>query len=541
MQIQGEIMLEEIGRYKIEGELGRGSMAVVLKAYDPSIDRTLAIKVLRQERCEDAEYRMRFLREAKAAGLLSHPNIVTIYDIGEIDNRPYIAMELLEGEPLDEYMLSTPNRSLEESLNIAIQLAKALDYAHGKGVVHRDIKPSNIICAKDGSHITITDFGIAHIEDPGMTNHTQMGEVLGTPQYMSPEQALGKKADARSDLFSLGVILYQLFSGKKPFKGDTIASLLLEITTVDPTPVDQLVPGLPRAIRLIIDRLLKKQPEKRFKNGNELAAALIDVLHEYREKDKQGNKPRIIPIRVKWALIMAAIVSVTMILGATWLYNRQYKIMTQQVTEYGSSLVRFMATESAESILREDWIAIETFVQDAMTGQQFSYVTVVDSHNIVRGSNNGKTGQGYVNVAGNGKLFAKISDVEIRRYVASKATEMLDFEAPITFKNKEIGRIHLGMPWDPLEKLAQQTVIAMTILMVVTVFAAAFVAYMLAGATSIPIRLLQKALGEIRKGNSGYRIVEVRKDEFGQLFEEFNEMAEALQETNEHTEPPASS
>jgi len=534
-------MLEEIGRYKIQGELGRGSMAVVFKAYDPSIDRTLAIKVLRQERCEDAEYRMRFLREAKAAGFLSHPNIVTIYDIGEVDDRPYIAMELLEGDPLDEYMRSTPNRPLEESLTIAIQLAKALDYAHGKGVVHRDIKPSNIIRSKNGNQITITDFGIAHVEDPDVTRHTQMGEVLGTPQYMSPEQALGKKADARSDLFSVGVLLYQLFSGKKPFVGGTIASLLLEITTAEPAPIEQAVPGLPRSIKLIIERLLKKQPEKRFQSGKELADALIDALQDIREKNQQGNKPRIVPIRVKWALIMAAIVSVTMILGATWLYNQQYRIMTQQVTEYGSSLARFMATESAESILREDWIAIETFAQDAMTGQQFSYVTVVDSHGVVRGSSNGKTGQSYTRVAGNGKLFGKITDVAIRRYEASKASEMLDFEAPITFKNREIGRIHLGMPWDPLEKLAQQTVITMAILMVVTVFAAAFVAYMLAAAASKPIRLLQKALGEMHKGNSGYRIAEVRKDEFGQLFESFNETAEALQETHEHTEPPASS
>lgn len=532
-------MLEEIGRYKIVGELGRGSMAVVFKAYDPSIDRTLAIKVLRQERCEDAEYRMRFLREAKAAGFLSHPNIVTIYDIGEVDNRPYIAMELLEGDPLDEYMRSTPNRSLEESLIIAIQLAMALDYAHGKGVIHRDIKPSNIICAKNGSKITITDFGIAHIEDPDVTRHTQMGEVLGTPQYMSPEQALGKNIDTRSDLFSAGVILYQLFSGKKPFVGDTIASLLLEITTVEPIPIDQLVPDLPRPIKLIVERLLKKQPEKRFKNGKELADALTDVLREIREKSQLGKKKRIIPIRVKWALIMAAIVSITMILGATWLYNQQYKIMTRQVTEYSSSLVRFMAMESAEPILREDWIAIETFVQDAMIGQEFSYITVVDSHGIVRGSSDGKIGQDYVNITG-GESLGKIADVSIRRYKAGKSAETLDFDAPVTFKNMEIGRMHLGMPWNPLEKLAQQTVITLTLLMVITVFAAAFVAYVLASATSAPIRLLQKALGEVRKGNFGYRISETRKDEFGHLFESFNETADSLQETNEHTTPPAS-
>jgi len=533
-------MYEEIGRYKVVGELGRGSMAVVFKAYDPSIDRTLAIKVLRQERCEDAEYRMRFLREAKAAGFLSHPNIVTIYDIGEVDNRPYIAMELLEGDPLDENMRSTSNRSLEETLTITIQLAKALDYAHEKGVIHRDIKPSNIIRAKNGSHITITDFGIAHVEDPDVTRHTQMGEVLGTPQYMSPEQALGKNADARSDLFSVGVMLYQLLSGKKPFLGGTIASLLLEITTVEPVPIDKLVPDLPRSIKLIVERLLKKQPEKRFQSGKELASALIDALGEIREKSQKGDKKRIVPIRVKWALIMAAIVSVTMILGATWLYNRQNKLMSRQVTEYSSSLVRFMATESAEPMLREDWIAIETFAQDAMVGQEFSYITVVDSHGIVRGSSNGKNGQSYAHIAG-GETFGKVTDVSITRYQDGKSAALLDFDAPIKFKNKEIGRMHLGMPWGPLEALAQQTVITLMLLMLITVLAAAIVAYVLASAASTPIRLLQKALGEVGKGNAGYRIAEVRKDEFGQLFESFNEMADSLQETSEDTTPPASS
>src|SRR5690242_1435850 len=179
-------MLEKIGRFKILEELGRGGMAVVYKAYDPDINRPLAIKVLLEERCGNREYRSRFLAEAKAAGFLSHPNIVTIYDIGEVNDRPYIAMELLEGESLEDDMGS--NRPILDHLAIGIQLAKALDYAHGKGIVHRDIKPSNIIRIKGSNYIKITDFGIARFEDAELTGLTRTGEVLGTPQYMSPEQ-----------------------------------------------------------------------------------------------------------------------------------------------------------------------------------------------------------------------------------------------------------------------------------------------------------------------------------------------------------------
>ena len=528
-------MLEKIGRFKILEELGRGGMAVVYKAYDPNINRPLAIKVLLEERCANKEYRSRFLAEAKAAGLLSHPNIVTIYDIGEVNDRPYIVMELLEGESLDDYMKSTPNRSLREDLAIGIQLAKALYYAHSKGIVHRDIKPSNIIRAKGSNNIKITDFGIAHVEDPEQTRQTQMGEVLGTPQYMSPEQALGKHVDARSDLYSVGVVLYQLMTGKKPFEGGTIATLLLQITTTEPVPIDQIVPGIPRSIKFIVERLLRKDPEKRFQNGKDLADALIDAVEEIRQDEIQRAKPKVLPIRVKWTFIMTVIVSVTMIIGATWLYKRQYASIIQQATEYGSSMVRFMAAESAEKVFNEDWIFLEVFIQDAMTGQRFGYLGLVDSHGVVRGSSApDKVGQPYQKIE-NGELIAKIGDVSIQRYDVSKSSSMMDFDAPVVFRDKEIGRIHLGMQWDPLDELSKQIVFTMLLLMVVTVAAASVVAYVFAGAISNPIKTLRKSFEEIKKGNLGYRIAQIRKDEFGELFESFDEMADTIQKSSENT------
>jgi serine/threonine-protein kinase len=526
-------MLEKIGRFKIIEELGRGGMAVVYKAYDPNINRPLAIKVLLEERCANKEYRSRFLAEAKAAGLLSHPNIVTIFDIGEVNDRPYIAMELLEGEPLDEYMKSTPNRSLRDDLGIGIQLAKALHYAHSKGVIHRDIKPSNIIRVKGSNNVKITDFGIARVEDPDMTRQTQIGEVIGTPQYMSPEQALGRKVDARSDLYSVGVVLYQLLTGKKPFEGGTIATLLLQITTTEPPPLDGLVPGLPKSIKLIVERLLRKDPEKRFQNGKDLVIALIDAIEEVRQDEMQRARPKILPIRVKWTFIMIAIVSVTMIIGTTWLYKRQYASIIQQATEYGSSLVRFMAAESAEKVYNEDWIFLEVFIQDAMAGQRFGYLSLVDSKGIVRGSSRPEQiGQPYHKID-NGELVGSIGEVSMQRYAITPSSSMLDFEAPILFREKDIGRIHLGMHWDPLEELSRQIVFTMLLLMVVTVAAASVVAYALANAMSVPLQTLRKSLEEMKKGNFGYRIAQSRKDELGEVFRSFDEMAATLQKNND--------
>ena len=175
-------------------------------------------------------------------------------------------------------------------------------------------------------------------------------------------------------------------TGKKPFEGGTIATLLLQITTTEPVPVDQIVPGIPKSVKFIIERLLKKDPDKRFQSGKNLADALVDAVEEIRQDEAQREKPKVLPIRIKWTFLMTAIVSITMIIGATWLYKRQHANIVQQATEYGSSMVRFMAAESAEKVFNEDWIFLEVFIQDAMVGQRFSYLTLVDRNGIIRGS-----------------------------------------------------------------------------------------------------------------------------------------------------------
>jgi serine/threonine-protein kinase len=529
-QEENTSQIQKMGRYEILGVLGQGAMATVYKAHDPKIDRTLAIKLLRPERCVDEEYRSRFLREAKAVGVLSHPNIVTVYDVGEVENTPYIVMELLEGTPLDEVMKSDTEISIKDTVRFGIQLANALDYAHSKGIVHRDIKPSNIILTNDGLNVKITDFGIARVETNDITQQTQMGEVLGTPQYMSPEQVLGKHADARSDLFSLGVILYQLLTNERPFKAETLATLLFQIATENPKPIGQLAPNLPGPLKQIVDTLLRKQPEKRFQTGKELEHALRRVYDDLAEGG--ADRKRIMPIRVKWSVIMASVVATVMIISSFYLYNQQYETLRNQVLIYGSSLVKFVAVESAEPVLSEDWASIELFVQDAIQRQDFSYLTIIDHKGIIRGSNSPElVNKSYTPLA-EAVTVGTMTDVEVKSHNFNE-NDVLDFETPILFGSTEIGRVHLGLPKEPLERVANQTIVTMAILMVVTIIAVVAVAYIFGKLISAPISTVCKAAQEIAMGHYSYRIATERSDEFGQLFEKFDQMANEIQAKNE--------
>ncbi len=266
-----------LGRYEVVKELGRGAMGTVFLGKDPRINREVAIKTLRYEEIDAEqidEVKKRFFREAEAAGKLSHPNIVTIYDVGEDYEIAYMAMELLDGSDLAKYTKKENLLPVPEIVRIVSSVASALDYAHANGIVHRDIKPANIMILTNGE-VKVADFGIARVM---ATSKTQTGVVLGTPSYMSPEQIAGKKVDGRSDLFSLGVVLYELISGEKPFNGDSIATLMYNITTTAPQAIRELSPEIPDAMAGIVEKLLAKDVEARYQTGKALADDLLACL-----------------------------------------------------------------------------------------------------------------------------------------------------------------------------------------------------------------------------------------------------------------------
>ncbi len=264
-----------IGRYEIESELGRGAMGVVFRARDPAIGRTLAIKTIHLGELADPverdRLRDRLLHEARSAGTLSHAGIVTIYDVSEQDDMAYIAMEFVNGPTLEQLLSGPKPPDPDTIFRILREIASALDYAHKKGIVHRDIKPANVMIHDDGT-VKITDFGVAKI--PASQLATQAGLVLGTPSYMSPEQALGRPVDGRSDQFSLAVIAFELLTGERPFVGEQLASLAYNIAHQDPPVPSKLNPTLNWQVDLVLQRALQKGPAARFRTCTEFVHAL---------------------------------------------------------------------------------------------------------------------------------------------------------------------------------------------------------------------------------------------------------------------------
>ena len=274
MTAEGEVEKPMLGRYQIEKELGKGAMGVVYQGKDPRIGRVVAIKTLALSQEFEAdmldEARQRFFREAETAGRLTHPNIVTIFDAGEDNDLAWIAMELLQGDDLSLHTTAGKLLPLAEIAAVTRKVGAALGYAHAQQVVHRDIKPANIMFDRKSRIVKVMDFGIARITD---VNRTRTGMLLGTPSYMSPEQLLGKPLDGRSDLFSLGVTLYQLCTGRLPFEGESMGQLMFAITHDAPQDPRELNPKVPGMLAAIIIKALAKEPEERFQTGEELAQA----------------------------------------------------------------------------------------------------------------------------------------------------------------------------------------------------------------------------------------------------------------------------
>ena len=261
------------GRYRVLGRLGVGGMATVYLAEDSSLGRKVALKVMAERYAEDGEFVERFRREAQAAARLNHPNIIAVYDRGEADGRPYIAMEYLQGRTLKQVIQKEGPLPPERAIAVAMQVLAGLRYAHEHGVVHRDVKPHNVLVGDDG-RIKVTDFGIAHAGDPQMT---EVGSIVGTAQYLSPEQARGRSVGPQTDVYSLGVVLYEMLAGRVPFEGDSSVAIAMQHVSDEAPPLRSLAPQVPESLAMVVAHSMLKQPEQRYGSADEFSADLDRV------------------------------------------------------------------------------------------------------------------------------------------------------------------------------------------------------------------------------------------------------------------------
>jgi len=270
---ESELEFHTFGKYEVLEEIGQGAMGVVYRAHDPVLEREVAIKTISASLGKDDELRKRFRREAQAAARLNHANIITIYEYGEAHGKIYIAMELLEGTDLKELMLQGALQTFDDQLAVMEQVLDGLAFAHSKEVVHRDLKPGNIHIQPNGQ-IKILDFGLARL---GSSEMTQAGVVMGTPNYMSPEQVLGDKIDARSDIFSIGAVFYELLSGRKPFESESMHGVLFQVVHKDAPPLKSWIGDLPPVLVQVVERCLAKEKEHRFQDAGELRDAIATI------------------------------------------------------------------------------------------------------------------------------------------------------------------------------------------------------------------------------------------------------------------------
>jgi serine/threonine-protein kinase len=332
--------MKKIGKYDILSILGKGAMGIVYKALDPDIDRKVAIKTIRfdlaSEETDNEEIMQRFMREAQAAGKLTHPNIITIFDVGREEDLTYIVMQFIEGPSLQRLIAQGEKFSIPEVVKLMEQVCNGLDYAHQNGIVHRDIKPGNILL-DNNKRAYICDFGVARVDTSTLT---QSGTAVGTPSYMSPEQVMGKKIDKRSDIFSIGCILYEFLTGRRPFEAESITTVIYKIINEEPPAISEIKKGLPAGFEKIINRALAKDPNERYQNCKQLVEDLrnLDKLSDKTiavtvakelpvpdEEEEEEEVPKKEKKKRRLGLILGITIPAALIIlaGGAYFYNEQ--------------------------------------------------------------------------------------------------------------------------------------------------------------------------------------------------------------------------
>ncbi len=526
-----------IGRYTIDMQIGEGAMANVYRAHDPSIGRTVAIKVLKPEFSRDPGIGERFVREARAAGALSHANIATVYEVGEDAGQRYIVMELVDGQPLDAALQTAGRMPFERVLRLGIQLADALDYAHRAGIVHRDVKPSNILLSADGQTVKLLDFGVARIGDIASEDRmarTQVGQVIGTPRYMSPEQALGLPVEARSDLFSLGAVLYEMVTGKCAFVGPGLATLAIQIAQHDVEPIERSAADCPPGLRFIIGKLLAKKADQRFVDGAALARAMRRELAEVEAEPKSTRRG--LPIKVKLPLLLVMVTAIALATSIFGVLGRQQQALERMAIVSGGSIAAFVTSNASVLVAEnaglpaaeQDWAPLQAFVTTAARDGGIDALIVADSAGVVRAAGDPKL-IGSTYRARPGEVIMESGGTSDVSAVRNSDGRGIRFVRAIDYAGARFGTVDLVLRRTELDAAIDNTRMLLIALAAIVMVVVGIIGYLSGALVSRPVRKLQRMLEEATATGFALRISHNRRDEFGALFDSFNRMAAAVE------------
>ncbi len=525
---------KRIGRYVIEGILGKGAMSVVYAGFDPDIQRQVAIKCLHREVAADPAYRRRFVAEARAAGHLTHPHILTIFDAGESDDGySYIAMERLSGETLASRISRDGFPTIPVILDVAEQVAAALEYAHAQGVVHHDIKPENIMLGKGWHQVKVNDFGIAERSQAKDASDHPRTEIGGTPSYMAPEHLSGEPTDSRSDLFSLGVMLYWLVCGKLPWpQTDDMPQLLRQRQRARRPRLQPRDPSAPSILTDIVRTLLAAKPEARYQRGAEVVEDLRLARREYERLHEKPLTTRIISLRLRWSGILGIVLSLTLLVGLSAIHTKQNAAVTGLALDFGSSMSRMVANESAEDLLLGDRAATRALVESIARNQQIRYLAITDrSGDIIASTQPAQINRKLTALAGQQRQ-SRNGDIQSYRTDAGSAADqgqMLLFDAPIQYQTTTVGQLRLGISDAPLRAAQKTTLWVIIAVLLVTLIAVVGSVYWLSRRLMTMLDLLGSALLQVAGGDFRHRIRVARRDEVGRVFTAFNLMNATLQ------------
>lgn len=520
--------MDQLGRYKLQGIIGEGAMSQVYKAYDPVLQRTLAIKVLRPEFAEDKERLRFFLNEVQVSGKLNHQNIVHIFDVGEVDNMPFIVMEYVECQSLDDWIREQSELELDTTIDIVSQIASALEYAHEKGIIHRDIKPSNILIEPSG-RVRLTDFGVAYLHE-----HTEVGcgeAIVGTPFYMSPEQLAGHSPDRRSDLYSLGVVFYQMVFGQLPFEASSIRDLM---ALIQQSEVDLSTSGCPHAIKKVIQRLLHKKTSFRYPSAAELIKQLDALEIELSAQDPSWSEK----INASWryTAIVATTLSVLLMGVLVLTLNDLSGNLSGVLSSYGRMLVQQTREQVDEALLLGDELNLGITVERMSTNTEIAYLIITDhQHQIVAASHSERVGEMYrpplelekLEESQNVSIFERRMDGQRLYHMTS----------PIIFNEKQIGAVVMGLSAGSIDDVWDSTAWSLGAFVILACVLITVVVYYLCRFFAGQFKQLARALQSLYVGNYYTRLDVTRIDEIGHARRQFNELAEQMESFIRESDP----